>query len=69
MKIESNIPLPPGRRSRYPLQELGVGQSFLVQGEPHRKPYKSIRYANKHGKFGQFICAKVEGGTRVWRLQ
>lgn len=70
MKIETGIPLPPGRMSHLPLAELSVGDSFPVPRDKskHNTVYQSVRYANKHGKLGTFICARVEGGTRVWKL-
>jgi hypothetical protein len=76
IEIESGIPLPSeprGRKIKYPIAALQVGQSFLVACAPEdsRKQIKSVGslcglHTKKTGH--RFTSRTVEGGIRVWRL-
>ncbi len=76
IEIESGIPLPPearGRKIKYPIAALQVGQSFLAAcaSEDSRKLIISVsslctRHTKKTGR--RYTCRGVEGGVRVWRL-
>jgi hypothetical protein len=71
-KIEKGVPLiprPGGRTgSKYPLDEMEVGDSFLVEGGTVKNLSCTIRaHAKKVG--GKFATRTVEGGVRVWRTE
>lgn len=68
--IEDNIPLPRrtvGRKTKYPLDQLEVGQSFVV---PAKSPRRMASYAYTRGKkIGRrFAVRNVGSGVRVWRV-
>ena len=71
-KIEKGIPLPK-QRIKYPLNELGVGDSFFVASCNFKSTeYSSITsaanyHASKTGK--KFTIRSVDGGVRVWRTE
>ena len=72
MKIEKNIPIPEKRRT-YPLDELDIGDSFLVQvpkeeiKSARNKLSASVSNASKTGS--KFTVRVVDGGLRVWRTE
>jgi len=69
IQIESNVPMPSKYRSKFPFEEMKVGDSFLVESERQRVSAKNAAgfYAAKHG--GKFVSRKVEGGYRIWRTE
>jgi hypothetical protein len=77
IEIESGIPLPleaQGRKIKYPIATLQVGQSFLAACAPEdsRKLISSVstlcvRHTKKTGR--RYTCRTIEGGVRVWRLE
>jgi hypothetical protein len=64
-----------GRRTKYPLADMEVGDSFLVPAEdnPSRNGlYGAIRcFRNKEGNGDKmFSCKSVkDGGIRCWRVK
>lgn len=79
--IESNVPLPPKYRaplkSKYPFEQLKVGQSFLVpmsesEGdiEKLKRRMDAARYAAQKVTGLKFVT-RVEdnNGVRVWRAK
>lgn len=79
IQIENGVPLPPkaeagGRRPKYPLGDLAVGQSFRV--EDGRGPdliqdtlsgcIRSWRIHNDPAR--QFTTRREGDGVRVWRI-
>jgi len=70
--IEKGIPLPAGRKKGFlndktPIDQLEVGDSFVIPME-HEKVTKSIsRYGKTHGK--GFVVRELDDktGFRVWR--
>lgn len=72
-KIEKGVPLPaddrPGRRAKYPFEDMDIGDSFFVPG--HMKMASTISAAGR--KLGMKFRYKVQTesgteGTRVWRV-
>jgi hypothetical protein len=65
--VEQNIPAPSGK-SRYPFDQMGVGDSFLVTDRPIARVSASAHaYGKVHGQ--KFSCRSLEGGIRVWRVR
>jgi hypothetical protein len=71
-EIERNIPVPRSLRQKMPLEEMEVGDSFLVAASKAdalelRPQLARIarEYGNQTGK--RFVCRSVDGGVRVWR--
>lgn len=77
--IEKGIPVPAvasGRPTIYPLERLGVGDSFFIplpEGKKHRDLQSSVSRAAKAHEGKKFTTRKdvsPDGGTdgiRVWR--
>jgi hypothetical protein len=69
-QIEKDVQKP-GMRSRYPFQQMAIGDSFLVPAEPADvKTVTAIRgavsaFQKRVG--GRFSVLRVDGGWRVWR--
>lgn len=79
IKIETGIPIPVGwSRSRFPLAQLQVGQSFFVpEGDDKLARKISIKVANfsyTHAGY-KFVTRRIAAtgdspaGVRVWRIE
>lgn len=71
MRVDKNIPIPPiniKRGSKYPWEEMGVGDSMLFVG---MRVNGVCPQATKAGRrLGwKFTVRKVENGVRVWRVE
>lgn len=68
-KIEKNVPMPEYlrmRRSRYPFNEMEIGDSFFA-GESRGKVASAAHtYGKKHGL--RFSMRSEGDGFRVWRV-
>jgi hypothetical protein len=67
IKIESDIPVP-ASKGKYPFRQMKVGDSIFI---PNMNSSSQIS-----GSFGQlrkagfkFLCRKLNGGIRVWRIE
>lgn len=72
-KIEKKVPRPikhgAGRRSKYPLREMKIGDSFLVTDTTPQNVRTAVAwFAMRHNQF-KFCTAKEESGIRVWRIK
>ena len=69
--IEKNIALPPrresGKVSKYPIKNMEVGDSILIEGQNASKSAGVVGYWRNVTGF-TLISRSVEGGTRVWRI-
>lgn len=70
-EIQKGVPMPntrPGKELKYPFDQLGKGDSFLVTDEGDMKSVVSC--ARAYGKrYGiELIARKTSEGMRVWRL-
>lgn len=70
-QVDENIPMPPrkrgsGRKSRYPFEQLEVGQSFLVTDRKYASIGSTVARRNKQGE-PKFAARTVNDGVRVWR--
>lgn len=74
MTITKGIPIPPkncGTKSCYPLREMKVGDSFLVEvpaGERKAKFQVALCLAARRVEGKKFTTRQVENGVRVWRV-
>lgn len=71
--IEKGIPIPApagGRPAVYPLEGMGVGDSFFIPLPEGKKPQgaqSGVARAAKGIEGKTFRTRTVEGGVRVWR--
>ena len=64
IEIEKEIPIPSFSRSKYPFEQMQVGDSFFA---PVQSLSSSIMIAQSKTKF-RFKSKFQDGGTRVWRV-
>lgn len=71
-KIEKGIPIPTvGTRRKFPFAEMKIGDSFFIsqiEGETNSVRSTACYYARRNPGY-KFRVKRVEGGTRVWRVQ
>ena len=65
--IEKGVPIPVGRRSKYPWRDMEVGDSFFVRGKTSAT-LNGARVNAQNGTRFKFKLKNVEGGVRVWRV-
>ncbi len=73
--IETNIPVPVERGSKYPFASLKIGNSFFVKSRDEERSAVQNRLnaavnnfrKTKAGTGRKFIVRRVEGGIRCWR--
>ena len=66
-KIDKDVPLPDDR-PKYPLGEMEIGDSFLVENEPDPRKLRGAvyQYGRRNGR--EYAVNKVgEEAYRVWR--
>jgi len=75
MKIEKNIPpprdlRPKAKASKWPFQDMEVGDSFLVEGLEANKVFAAKQsYMTTHPGT-RFICRSIsDTEVRCWRIQ
>ncbi len=67
IKIDKGIPIPNrtgGRNRKYPVGEMGIGDSFLCESKTR------INVAGWHKSMApkRFVTRKTEEGWRIWRI-
>ena len=76
-KVEKDVPIPEnvsrGSKSKYPWDEMEVGDSFFVADADKRKKKSISATISQHRKlnknFGRFVTRSIDGGLRVWRVE
>jgi hypothetical protein len=64
IKIEKNIPMPNFSRTKYPFDQMKVGDSFFAS-----KPTLGSSIMSAEARTGFSFKSKFQdGGTRVWRV-
>jgi hypothetical protein len=67
-QIDANIPIPTGRRTRYPWAEMAVGDSFLTKDASRNSlQAQATRYGKQLDR--RFTVRAVDDGFRVWRTK
>lgn len=69
-EIDKGIAIPDPRTNGciYPWDDMEIGDSFIVPPEKDKSIHATKSAAGKrYGK--KFIARKVDGGTRVWRVE
>ena len=72
IKIDKGIEIPHRRmlKTRYPVREMEIGDSFLIHdGEAPSKYIGSYSFLFSKMTGFKFMCRKVEGGFRYWRVE
>lgn len=69
--IEKNIPIPFKRtyRSKYPWQDMKVGDSFFIKEANPKNIAAAVYSAAKRFEGKQFLWRDMDGGIRVWRVK
>lgn len=69
IKVERGVAVPDQRErvSKYPLKDMSVGESFLVD-KPTIRPYLS-KFQQEDPEGRRFVTRKTHGGYRVWRVE
>lgn len=71
VKIDKDVPLPSrsGFHSKYPWEEMEVGDSFMMEGKTNTSAHGHCYQWNKKLAPKKFVARKIEGGCRVWRIK
>lgn len=75
--IEKNVPIPPkcptGRKSRYPINKMEVGDSIFFPDPIGPKAARAASGAGTRRKGQKFISRRLtendQRGTRIWRTE
>jgi hypothetical protein len=69
IKIDTNVMLPQ-TRSKYPFEDMEVGDSILFKEERQANSARiaAVRFAERHHPDWTYTLRKVEGGWRLWRV-
>lgn len=71
IKIDKDIPIPEiikGRKSKYPINEMEVGDSFFIEGGKVSITSSLNQKLSRVGK--KRLVGKIEGtGLRIWRIK
>lgn len=65
--IESSIPCPK-KKTKYPFNQMKVGDSFLVHDD--NSPTNAVNAAHTYGRYWgrKFASQSVGMGVRIWRI-
>jgi hypothetical protein len=69
IKSDTNVMLPQ-TRSKYPFEDMEVGDSILFKEERQANSARiaAVRFAERHHPDWTYTLRKVEGGWRLWRV-
>lgn len=68
VKLEKGVPLP-GQKLRYPYLEMEVGDSFFREGDERLGMFCNLNWRWGKRLHRKYVCRKVDGGIRVWRVE
>lgn len=76
IRIEKGVPVPVKCKTKYPLLEMEVGDSFFVAIKDTKQAYNeqafvcadARRLRDRVNPSLRYTTRKVEGGIRVWRI-
>ncbi len=67
-EVEKNIPIPERVRMKYPWEQLGIGDSFLIP-DAIVDSVRSGLYSCARNMKIKVTLKTVDGGMRVWRIK
>ena len=69
--IEKNVPMPKGYGSKYPFEEMEIGDSFRVNGGRDATVRAATYKYNKENKNGAKLSCRKDGANavRIWRVK
>lgn len=65
--VDKGIPIPQPRR-KYPWKKMKVGDSFFVPNDCTANVAGGAGWAGLKYNM-RFVCRKMDGGVRVWRVE
>jgi hypothetical protein len=74
IKVEEGVPIPEAaqRGTLYPWEDMKIGSSFFIPGDPAKVFNKVTTAANRRKSLHpgeNYTTRKVEGGVRCWRIE
>lgn len=69
-KIQKNVPIPgkAKKKSKYPFDKMGVGESFAAPIKPQGLYIASRKWAKDNENKARFIVRAENDGSRCWRI-
>jgi hypothetical protein len=71
-KVEKGVPIPKpkmGRHTKYPWNEMNIGDSFPVTIKQYLTVRANVGYRNRTYNDKYFILRQCDGKYRVWRIK
>ncbi len=66
--IEKDIPAPKGRNTKYPFDDMEIGDSFVAPNTARSNLSAAASAAGRKLR-RKFVTADTENGPRVWRVE
>lgn len=66
VKIEKNVPMPTDTRSRYPWDEMEIGDSFIY---PRKDVHQYASVMSKRRSPKKYVGRTIDGVNRIWRVE
>lgn len=71
IQTDKDVAIPP--KNKYPLSEMGIGDSFFIPTDDKlligQRIRSSIQHFKKHHASVKFAVRSVDGGVRCWRIE
>jgi len=70
MNLDKNIPIPNKMKIKYPLAEMEIGDSFLIESTDKKKKnsiQSNIKSLSYRYRPKEFTTRNVPEGIRIWR--
>lgn len=76
IRIEKGIPVPVKCKTKYPLLEMEIGDSFFIEAAQTKQAYSeqafvcadARRLRDRVNPALRYTTRRVNGGVRVWRI-
>ena len=70
MKIDKHIDMPEEKkRLNLPYDKMEVGDSFFREGDERLGMFCNLNWRWGKRLHRKYVCRKVDGGIRVWRVE
>ena len=68
-KIQKNVPIPgkAKKKSKYPFEKMGVGDSFAASVKPAGLYVAARKWAKENNAAARFVVRAEGEGSRCWR--